>query len=196
MGTFFRYFFFHWLNETNNFFLDEIWSYGMLSNLYTSSYILFHDLFNLKEGWRENLSFSYYQKINFYQFFFSLLFFSVYKKISGEKWSVHFLRMKKYWRFFLFFKFYKYLNRFPDVFLYFSSYNFPIPALELSSLYIPVVGNLDSNFNYYSYVSYPLLGNSKSFFVHLFYFIFFMNAYHKGKSYRYFYLKNLFHQFN
>jgi hypothetical protein len=24
MGTFFRYFFFHWLNETNNFFLDEI----------------------------------------------------------------------------------------------------------------------------------------------------------------------------
>jgi hypothetical protein len=193
MGSFFQYFFFYLLNETNNFFFDETWSYGVLSNLYTSSYVLFNDLFNFKEGWRKNRSFFYYKKINFYQFFFSLLFFSVYKKVPGETWFTHFFKMKKYWRFFLFFKFYKYLNRFPDAFLYLSSYNFPIPALELNSLCIPIISNLDSSFSYFPYVSYPLLGNSNSFFIHLFYFLFFINSFMKGKSFRYNFIKD--HQF-
>jgi ribosomal protein S2 len=82
------------------------------------------------------------------------------------------------------------LNRIPDVFLYFSSSNFPIPIKELNFLGIPVISNLDSDFNYYDYVSYPLFGNGKSFFIHLFYFVLFLNSYKKGIISRYFKFKN------
>lgn len=164
-----------------NMLFTERWSYGQLSNMYTSCYILFTDIFIFKEANKNNKAYLSYNKINFYNFFFSLLHYTFYKRIPGMEWETHIKRIEKYWRFFLYFKFYRYLNRFPDVFLFFSSYNFPIPAIESRNLKIPCIGNLDINFSYHMYISYPLLGNSQSVFTFLFYFIMLMSFYRKGK---------------
>jgi ribosomal protein S2 len=101
------------------------------------------------------------------------------------EWETHIKRIEKYWRFFLFFKFYRHLNKFPDLFLFFSPVNFPIPAIEAKNLKIPVVGNLDIDFTYFSYITYPILGNSQSVFIYFFYFVLFLQFYKKGniKSY-------------
>lgn len=169
------------LNETRNFLFDEKWSYGQLSNLYTSCYILFTDVFNFKETNRMNKNYLINTRISFYNFFFSLLFFTFYKRIPGMEWDTHIKRIEKYWRFFLYFKFYRYLNKFPDVFLFNTNTCFPIPAIEAKNLKIPVIANLDVDFNFFSYVTYPLYGNSQSNFVFLFYFIMFIQFYKKGK---------------
>lgn len=169
------------INSTRNMIFTERWSYGQLSNTYTSCSILFTDIFTFKETNRNYKSYLPYNKINFYNFFFSLLHFTFYKRIPGMEWETHIKRIEKYWRFFLFFKFYRYLNRFPDVFLFFSTYNFPIPAIEAKNLKIPCVGNLDIDFKYYTYLSYPLLGNSQSVFIFLFYFIMLSSFYKKGR---------------
>ena len=103
------------------------------------------------------------------------------------EWETHINRIEKYWRFFLYFKFYRYLNKFPDLFVFFSTQNFPIPAVESKNLKIPVVGNLDVDYSYQSLVSYPLFGNSQSSFIYLFYFFFFIQQYKKGLSKHYSY---------
>ena len=56
----------------------------MLSNLYTSSYVLFNDLFSLKEGWRNDKTFFFYKKIDFYKFFFNLLFLVFIEKFQEK----------------------------------------------------------------------------------------------------------------
>ena len=177
-----KLFFFKHITKTRNLFFDERWSYGQLSNLYTSCYILFTDIFNFKESYKSNKNYSLFARISFYNFFFSLLFFTFHKRVPGMEWETHIKRIEKYWRFFLYFKFYRYLNKFPDVFLFFSSYNFPIPAIEARNLKIPVVGNLDVDFTYFSFVSYPIFGNAQSSFIHFFYFIFLLTFYKKGTN--------------
>lgn len=175
-----KLFFLKHIESTRNLFFDERWSYGQLSNLYTFCYILFTDIFNYKENVKNSKNYSLFTRISFYNFFFSLLFFTFYKRVPGMEWETHIKRIEKYWRFFLFFKFYRYLNKFPDLFLFFSNTNFPIPAIEAKNLKIPIVGNLDVDFSYYSFISYPLYGNSQSSFIYFFYFIFFLQYYKKG----------------
>ncbi len=177
-----KLFFFKQINETRNFLFDEKWSYGQLSNLYTSCYILFTDIFNFKENIKNTKNYSLYSRISFYNFFFSLLFYTFHKRVPGMEWETHIKRIEKYWRFFLFFKFYRHLNKFPDLFLFFSPVNFPIPAIEAKNLKIPVVGNLDIDFTYFSYITYPLFGNSQSIFIYFFYFILFLQFYKKGSA--------------
>lgn len=182
---FFNLFFLKYIEETRNMLFDERWSYGQLSNMYTSCYILFTDIFNFKENFKNSKNYSLFTKISFYNFFFSLLFFTFYKRVPGMEWETHIKRIEKYWRFFLYFKFYRYLNKFPDLFLFLSKTNFPIPAIEAKNLKIPVVGNLDVDFSYFSLITYPLYGNSQSSFIHLFYFIFFITQYKKGLASNY-----------
>lgn len=170
------------VDSTRNILFDEKWSYGQLSNLYTSCYILFSDVFNFKENLKTNKTYLGYSKISFYDFFFKLLFFTFYKRVPGMEWETHIKRIEKYWRFFLYFKFYRLLNKFPDILLFFSSVNFPIPVIEAKNLKIPVVCNLDVNFNYFSYITYPIFGNSQSTFIYFFYFLFFLQFYKKGKK--------------
>ena len=148
---------------------------------------VFHDLFQFQERSRQQNSFVALKNISFDHFFFRLLFFTFSKKmkIPGVYWNLLMNKIKKYWRFFLFFKFYKHLNRFPDAFLYFTDCNFSYPAIECSNLYIPVVSILDSSFSFYKYVTYPILSNGNSPFLHFFYFISFMKSYENGMVYLY-----------
>jgi len=180
MSNILKLFFFKQINETRNFLFDEKWTYGQLSNLYTSCYILFTDIFNFKESFKTSNNYSLYNKISFFNFFFSLLFFTFYKRVPGMEWDTHIKRIEKYWRFFLYFKFYRHLNRFPDLFLFFSPVSFPIPVIEAKNLRIPIIANLDIDFSYFSFVSYPLFGNSHSNFISFFYFILFIQFYKKG----------------
>jgi hypothetical protein len=189
LNDFFKLYYIKHINETRNLLFDEKWSYGQLSNLYTSCYILFSDVFNFKEHTKINKTYLGYSRISFYNFFFNLLFFTFYKRVPGMEWETHIKRIEKYWRFFLYFKFYRFLNKFPDAFLFFSSVNFPIPVIEAKNLKIPVICNLDVDFNYFSYVSYPLYGNAKSPFIYFFYFLFFLQFYKKGKSKYYHFFK-------
>jgi ribosomal protein S2 len=175
-----RLFFLKHVEDTRNLLFDERWSYGQLSNMYTSCYILFTDIFNFKENIKNSKNYSLYTRISFYNFFFSLLFYTFYKRVPGMEWETHISRIEKYWRFFLYFKFYIYFNKFPDLFLYFSATNFPIPVIEAKNLKIPVVGNLDVDYSYQSLISYPLYGNSQSHFIYLFYFFVFIQQYKKG----------------
>lgn len=185
INSLFKLFFIKQINETRNLIFDERWSYGQLSNLYTSCYILFTDIFNFKENIKLNKTYSISSRISYYNFFFNLLFFTFYKRVPGMEWHTHIKRIEKYWRFFLYFKFYRFLNKFPDLFLYFSMVNFPIPVIEAKNLKIPIVANLDVDFNYFSYISYPFYGNSQSHFIFLFYFFLFLQYYKKGKCYMY-----------
>lgn len=183
LSSCFKLFFFKELNKTRNYFFDEKWTYGQLSNLYTTCYILFLDVFNFKETERSLKTFKLNKEVSFFSFFFSLLFFTFYKKVPGMDWDTHIKRIKKYWRFFLFFKFYRHLNRFPDLFLYFSSiHNFGIPAIESNSLKVPTVCVLDTDYNYFDYVSYPVFSNTKNIFVFFFYFVLFISNYKKGTA--------------
>jgi len=107
LSTSFKLYFMKELNNTRNYFFDEKWSYGQLSNLFTTCYILFLDIFNFKETSKNKNNFNLSYETSFFSFFFSLLFFTFYKKVPGMDWETHIKRIKKYWRFFLFFKFYR-----------------------------------------------------------------------------------------
>lgn len=182
----FKSFFFFWLNRTNQFYIDERWKFGMLSNMMTYCNQLFDELFQLKKQFRNRKFFYFTSSINFNRFFFRLLFFTLFNRIPGIDWNQHLNRIKKYWRFFLFFKFYKHLNRFPDAFFYLTDSNFSHPAIECYNLNIPIVGSLDSNFKFFRYITYPIVGNSSSPFLHLLYFLSMMKSYERGmiSSYR------------
>ena len=67
------------------------------------------------------------------------------------------------------------------LFFFLTERNFSYPVRECYHLNIPVISNLDTNYSFYSYVSYPILSNSHSTFLNVFYFILFMKAYQKGK---------------
>lgn len=203
LSMYFNLFFFKSLNETRNFYFDERWSYGQLSNIYTTCYLLFTDIFSFKENYKNRKVLRLSARTSFYNFFYSLLFFTFNKKIPGMDWEFHMKRISKYWRFFLFFKFYRYLNRLPDVFLFFSLNSFPIPIVEARNLQIPVISNLDTDFNYFELTTYSLISNSQSLFIHFFYFISILQYYKKGINinYKYFketdeFNKSIFYYFN
>jgi len=183
----FRFFFFTKLNSTGNFFIDERWRPGILSNAFYQCRSLFEDLFffglsskthRLKEVPKK--------KISFFQFFVHLLFLSFKNHLAGTRYVQTFQRFFKYWRFFLFFKFFYHFNVYPDALFYLTHTNYVIPVRESNNLKIPVVCVLDSNFSFFYRVTYPLIGNSKSIFLHLFYFQCFLTSYKRGLNSLYF----------
>lgn len=182
-------FFYSNLFKFNHFYIDEKWSFGMYSNMITCCRHLFFDLFKYKEQKRQNKSYSFYENISFFNFFLKTLLFFFHSKPPGKDWQLHFNKMQKYWRFFLLYKFYKNLNRFPDAFLYFSDRNFGFPVNELYKYKIPIVSLIDSDYSFFYKVSYPMISNSKNFFLHVFYFSILIKSYHKGllKSYEFFF---------
>lgn len=182
---YFKFFFLKELEQTKNFFFDEKWSYGQLSNSLTMCNLLFTDIFEYK-GKNKKLKIGLHKEISFIDFFFSLLFFTFHKRIPGMDWETHIKRIKKYWRFFLFFKFYRYLNKFPESFLFFTSINnFGIPAIEAHNLKIPVISILDTNYNFFNNITYPIYSNTQNIFVFFFYFVFLISFYKKGNQHMY-----------
>jgi ribosomal protein S2 len=97
-------------------------------------------------------------------------------------WNQLLFKMRKYWRFFLFFKFYKNLNKHPDSVLILSDTNFVHPVRESFRLEIPITAVLDVNYRLFNYISYPLLGNAGSVFIHIFYFFVLMRSFESGKK--------------
>nr|YP_010049273.1 40S ribosomal protein S2 [Pleurostomum flabellatum]QPL15606.1 40S ribosomal protein S2 [Pleurostomum flabellatum] len=181
---FFRGLVFHRLSILNQSFVWDNWKPGMISNLSNHCKQIFLDLFQFRELKRQTRSYTSSKRITFYFFFFRILFFVFRKKSTGVQWKHHLIKTNKYWRFFLFFKFYKNLNKIPDSFLYFpgTGKSSIIPARECFHLEVPVISLLDSNFHMNKYVTYPLIGNSKSVFLHTFYFCMLIDAFSKGRK--------------
>jgi len=174
-------FFYRWLNETNNFFFDEPWRYGILSNMQTYSKTLFYELFKYEEKMKAGRMFLPSKKISFFNFFFHILFYTSFRKNPGVKWFRTIKSLQKFWRFFLFFKFYKFLNRLPDAFFFLSSKNYWLPVNEAYHLKIPTISSLDTDYSFYNFVTYPLLLNSRSSLTHIFLFIVMMKSFQHGE---------------
>jgi ribosomal protein S2 len=173
--------YFHTLLEnSNNCYFDEKWRYGFLSNMYMYFDLMYEDFFLYKYNVKFRKFFVGGKPKNILKFFFIMCSFTLKSQIPGMEWEEHLMRIRKYWRFFLFFKFYKYLNRLPDAFLYFTEVKHIGPLREANHLKIPTVSNLDANFNYINTVSYPIIGNSKSLYFHIFILLSFVKSQRKG----------------
>lgn len=176
---FFQSFFHSQLIKSDNFFFD-CWYSGLISNLYTSCYLVIRDLYNIFDISKSEKGRVLFHTLDMKKFFLRVLSFTYGERSSQIHWDYN--KYRRYWRFYLFFKFYRNLNRFPDAFLYFTPINYKTPVLETKVLRIPVVSVLDTSYDFYNYVTFPLLGNISSPFTGLFFFNILLNAYNKGKA--------------
>nr|YP_009118144.1 ribosomal protein S2 [Stachyamoeba lipophora]AJF22909.1 ribosomal protein S2 [Stachyamoeba lipophora] len=174
---YFKLFLVHFLNiRYKQGFVDQPWSYGQLSNLFTQIRHLFYTLFYLDSDLKDNRKKIEY---SFYNLFHRLLFFTLYKRLTGVSWLSNFNSVKKFWRFFFFFKYYSFCKDFPDSFIYLNGNNSQIPIVEAETMHIPSI--LVSNTSISSVgSSYFILSNVSSLIITLFYFILFMNSYNYG----------------
>lgn len=187
------------VNKGDQSFFDEKWSFGQLSNFRVHATKMVNDLFSIK-----NISFpanfkldnrkSKSKKIDsnrsiltksntnfrFFDLLLRILFSTYLKYIDGIDWDSYFFVVRKYWRFVLFFKFFKSFNQMPDVFVLANPNHHYAPILESSRLQLPIVSLLDTNTKP-NLISYPVYTNDDSILLILFYFQLFINAYITGK---------------
>jgi ribosomal protein S2 len=169
-------FFIYNIYKNNHSFIFNKWKHGLISNFNIQALDILADLFPEKKGINYNFNFTF--------LLFRLIYFSFQTKESDFDWFKHLKLIKKYWRFFIYYSFFKNLNIIPDVAIIINSDRMITPVKECSSLKIPVVGSVDTDINI-NYFTYPIPSNDNSFLISAFYFILFLNSYKKG------YLENI-----
>lgn len=187
------------VNKSDQSFFDEKWSFGQLSNFRIHATKMVNDLFSIKETVsistfkldnkrikkkkiekNRNQMMTYPNKFRFFDLLLRLLFSTYLKYIDGIDWDSYFFVVRKYWRFVLFFKFFKSFNQMPDVFILANPNHHYAPILESSRLQIPIVSLLDTNTKP-NLITYPVYTNDDSVLLVLFYFQLFINSYLIGK---------------
>ena len=158
-------FFVYHIYKNNHSFVFNTWKHGLLSNFNMQALDILFDLFPEKK--KTNYNF------NFTSLLFRLIFFSFKTKEIGIDWFKHLKLIKKYWRFFTFYCFFKNLNVVPDVSIIINSNKMITPIKECNSLKIPVVGLVDTDTNI-KYFTYPIPSNDNSFLISSFFFLLFM----------------------
>jgi len=164
-------FFVYHIYKNNHSFVFNTWKHGLLSNFNMQALDILFDLFPEKK--KTNYNF------NFTSLLFRLIFFSFKTKEIGIDWFKHLKLIKKYWRFFTFYCFFKNLNVVPDVSIIINSNKMITPIKECNSLKIPVIGLVDTDTNI-KYFTYPIPSNDNSFLISSFFFLLFMNSYSHG----------------
>jgi Ribosomal protein S2 len=170
--------------QYNHAFVEQKWSYGQLSNSKTQIDMLVSSLLYLDATGGEYSIIGY----SVYDLLYKLLFFTIYKRLEGVSWLDTYNSVRKYWRFFYFFKFYSFNKLLPDALLYVNNKNFKVPTYEAESQSIPVI--LVGNNAVVCYASYVVISNNISYLVSLFYFVLFIYSYNCGLSSVYKRLKN------
>jgi len=164
------FFIFH-LYRSNHSFLFNNWKHGLLSNYNMQASDILVDLFPGKNSIKSNIKFT--------SLLFKMIYFSFNTREAGMRWFKHLKIIKKYWRFFVFYCFFKNLNALPDVAIIMNANKMITPVRECNSLKIPVVGVVDSD-SKSNFFTYPIPGNDNSFLIAAFLFILFINCYKKG----------------
>ena len=164
------FFIFH-LYRSNHSFLFNNWKHGLLSNYNMQASDVLVDLFPGKNSIKSNIKFT--------SLLFKMIYFSFNTREAGMRWFKHLKVIKKYWRFFVFYCFFKNLNSLPDVAIIMNANKMITPVKECNSLKIPVVGVVDSD-SKSNFFTYPIPGNDNSFLIAAFLFILFINCYKKG----------------
>jgi Ribosomal protein S2 len=155
-------------------FVEQKWSYGQLSNATTQIQLLLTSLFYLDAiDTAENKV--YY---SLYDLLYRLLFFTIYKRLEGVSWLDTYNSVRKYWRFFYFFKCYSFSKLLPETLVYVNTSNFQVPTREADSQSIPVV--LVGNNAVDLVASYVISSNTVSYVVSLFYLVLFLYSYNYG----------------
>jgi hypothetical protein len=155
-------------------FVEQKWSYGQLSNATTQIQILLTSLFYLDAAETDNVKLSY----SLYDLLYRLLFFTIYKRLEGVSWLDTYNSVRKYWRFFYFFKCYSFSQLLPEALLYVNTSNFQVPTREADSQFIPVV--LVGHNAVELVASYVISSNTISYVVSFFYFVLFLYSYNYG----------------
>jgi ribosomal protein S2 len=155
-------------------FVEQKWSYGQLSNSVTQLQILLTSLFYLDAADDRDIKASY----SLYDLLYRLLFFTIYKRLEGVSWLDTYNSVRKYWRFFYFFKCYSFSKLLPETLVYINASNFQVPTREADSQGIPVV--LVGNNSVELVASYVVMSNTLSYVVSLFYFVLFLYSYNYG----------------
>ena len=166
-------FFIYHIYRNNHSFVFNVWKHGLLSNFNVQALDILSDLFPEKKGKNYNFSFTF--------LLFRLIYFSFQTKEAGVEWFKHLKLMRKYWRFFVYYSFFRNLNIVPDVSIIINSNKMITPVKECNSLKIPVIGPVDTDVNINNF-TYPIPSNDNSFLVSAFYFMLFINSYKKGYS--------------
>jgi len=164
-------FYIYHIYKNNHSFVFNTWKHGLLSNFNVQALNILSDLFPEKK--KINYDF------NFTSLLFKLIFFTFKTKETGLDWFKHLNLIKKFWRFFTFYCFFKNLNIIPDVAIIINSNKMITPVKECNHLKIPVVGLVDTDTDI-RFFTYPIPGNDNSFIISSFFFILLMNAYKKG----------------
>jgi ribosomal protein S2 len=160
--------------QFNHAFVQQKWSYGQLSNSKTQIEMLVSTLFYLDAKGGEYSIIGY----SIYDLLYKLLFFTIYKRLEGVSWLDTYNSVRKYWRFFYFFKCYSFSKLLPDALVYINTKNFKVPTLEAESQFVPVV--LVGSNAVECYASYVITSNNISYLVGLFYFVLFLYSYNYG----------------
>jgi len=173
-------FFIYHLYKNNHSFVFNSWKHGLLSNFHMQALDILIDLFPEKKGVKYYFSFTF--------LLFKMIFFSFQTREAGVRWYKHLKIINKYWRFFIFYCFFKNLNIIPEVAIIINSNKMITPVKECNSLKIPVVGAIDTDTRS-KYFTYPIPSNDNSFIIAAFFFILFVNCYKKGQlnNYSFFY---------
>jgi len=164
-------FFLYHLYRNNHSFLFNNWKHGLLSNYNMQAIDIIIDLFPNNNNSKSNVQFT--------SLLFKMLYYTFNTREAGIRWFKHLKIMKKYWRFFSFYSFFRNLNILPEVAVIVNANQMITPIRECNSLKIPVVGLVDSNINSNNY-TYPIPGNDNSFLITAFLFILLINCYKKG----------------
>ena len=153
--------------------VEQKWSYGQLSNHETQMKVLLTSLFYLDAGAQKNE-----EGYTMYELFYRLLFFTIYKRLEGISWMDTYDSVKKYWRFFYYFKFYSFTEWLPDSIVYINNKNFNIPIKEAESQSIPVIHIANNSIELNA--SYILISNNTGYLISIFYFVLFIYSYIYG----------------
>lgn len=155
-------------------FVEQKWSYGQLSNATTQIQVVLTSLFYLDAADVDDVRYSY----SLYDLLYRLLFFTIYKRLEGVSWLDTYNSVRRYWRFFYFFKCYSFSKLLPESLVYINTSNFKVPIIEAESKSIPVV--LVGNNAVELYASYVIMSNNISYIISLFYFTLFLYSYNYG----------------
>jgi ribosomal protein S2 len=189
-------------NSGDQSFFDEKWSFGQLSNFRIHAFKMLNDLFSMKQQSSIHIDFkmdlkktklkkvdsnrkspiiSPVSSVRFFDLFLRILFSTYIRYIDGINWDLYFHVVRKYWRFVLFFKFFKCFYQMPDAFILANPNHHYAPVLESSRLQIPIISLIDTD-SKPNLISYPIFTNDDSVILVLFYFQLFINSYLVGKN--------------
>lgn len=171
------------LDSTPHSIFDEKWSFGQLSNFKVQAQRILYKLFyiqNMQKKKRITKQQLYFMNLRWLDLLTRLVFYTYFKQITGVSWELHFQSVLKYWRFFIFFKFFKNLLLLPDVLILINPQNYKSPSLEATVLKIPVISLVDTDTNTTG-ITYPIPSNDDSLLISVFFFRLFINAYNVGR---------------